>query len=345
MDKKNIELKNELLIKYLCEEVSSEERELVNSWLRESEENRKELEQNRKLLHNIDSTYKIRKYNSTTAWNNVQSRINIETEINIATGKGRKIYMQFYKYAAIIIVAILLGTATYYFGFQNNTAQYARVNTTENQNINEITLPDGSLVTLNSNSKLVYPKEFNDDVREVTIVGEAFFDVKPNAEKPFIINAGNAQVKVLGTSFNVLAYPENETVEVVVATGKVQVINTNSSESSLVNEVFLIPGEKGTLFNSSSILEKSLNTNPNFLAWKTHDFIFEDVPLKDVFGCLEKVYHVNINVQEPELNDLILNAQFDKKSVDFILNVVGLTFDLELITDNEKYTFSSHKNN
>ena len=99
------------------------------------------------------------------------------------------------------------------------------------------------------------------------------------------------------------------------------------------------------MFNSSKILEKSVNTNPNFLAWKTHDFIFEDVPLSEVFTCLENVYHVNIDVQEPELNDLLLNAQFDKKSIDFILNVVGITFDLDLTAEKEKYTFSSHKNN
>ena len=87
--------------------------------------------------------------------------------------------------------------------------------------------PDGSIVTLNRNSKLIFPKHFTKNVREVTITGEAFFDVKPNTSKPFIINAGNVQVKVLGTSFNVCAYPGTETVEVVVESGKVQVTRKN----------------------------------------------------------------------------------------------------------------------
>ncbi len=169
--------------------------------------------------------------------------------------------------------------------------------------------------------------------------------MKPNPEKPFIINAGNAQVKVVGTSFNVSAYPESETVEVVVKTGKVQVINKNRETLPVLNEVYLTPGEKGTLFNSSNILEKSENPNPNYLAWKTRDFTFNEVPLNEVFQCLEKTYHVKIRVEEPELNDLILNAQFDKKSIDFILNVVGLTFNLELSVEDEQYVFSSRINN
>jgi transmembrane sensor len=142
--------------------------------------------------------------------------------------------------------------------FRNKVTEvYSEIISTPNQVINEYILPDGSVVALNSNSKLVFPKQFKGDTREVTIEGEAFFDVKPNAEKPFIINAGNAQVKVVGTSFNVCAYPETETVEVVVETGKVQVISKNNELTARLNEVFLVPGEKGTLFNKSSAFWKN----------------------------------------------------------------------------------------
>jgi ferric-dicitrate binding protein FerR (iron transport regulator) len=178
----------------------------------------------------------------------------------------------------------------------------------------------------------------------VEIEGEAFFDVTPNPEKPFIINAGNAQVKVLGTSFNVCAYPETETVEVVVATGKVRVTNKFQEATTGINrEVYLVPGEKGTLIYKGNILEKTENKNPNYLAWKTHDLIFDEVPLHEVIECLEKVYHVDIQVEESEINDLVLKAHFDKKPIDFVLNVVRLTFNLELSEENEQFTFSSRK--
>ena len=346
-EKKNIEFFNrELLAKYLSNEVNALEKLEVETWLNQSVENREELEQSRKMLANIDAFYKAKSFDSDVAWNNLKAKIN-PAQMNVIQRKtiGKEVITHFYKYAAIIVFAVLLGSAGYYFGFRNNTAEvYSEIISIQNQVINEYILPDGSVVALNSNSKLVFPKKFNGDTREVTIEGEAFFDVKPNPEKPFIINAGNARIKVVGTSFNVSAYPDTETVEVVVQTGKVQVVSKNTETLTGVNEVHLIPGEKGTLFNKNSLLEKSQNSNPNFLSWKTRDFIFNDIPLNEVFTCLEKTYHVKIQVSDPKLNDLKLSAQFDKKPIDFILNVVGLTFNLELSVEDEQYKFSSHKN-
>ena len=341
-----IEINDKLLAKYLCDNVSEVEKQEVAKWLNQSEENRKELQKIEIFLDNAEISLQAEKYNSVSAWEKVKSKIELSQQKTVVVNPTRKkALLQFYKYAAIIVFAVLAGMAAYYFGSRNTGIILTEITAAEKQVINEITLPDGSVVALNNNSKLVYPSEFDGETREVTIEGEAFFDVVPNAEKPFVINAGNARIKVLGTSFNVCAYPETETVEVVVATGKVQVISKNEEESGNGENLVLIPGEKGTLFNFTRILQKSQNADPNYLAWKTHDFIFEDVPLKEVFTSLEKIYHVNINVEEKELNDLLLNAQFDKKSIDFILNVVSLTFDLELSSNNELYTFSSRKNN
>jgi transmembrane sensor len=347
-EKKNIEFFNrELLAKYLCNEVNALEKLEVETWLNQSVENREELEQSRKTLDNIDAFYKVKSFDSVVAWNTLKAKMNPPQMKVIQRKKIRKeVISRFYKYAAIIVFAILLGSAGFYIGFRNKVTEvYSEIISTQNQIINEYILPDGSVVALNSSSKLVFPKHFKGDTREVTIYGEAFFDVKPNPEKPFIINAGNAQVKVVGTSFNVCAYPETETVEVVVETGKVQLISKITETFAGANEVYLVPGEKGILFNKSSILEKSQNSNLNFLAWKTRDFIFNDIPLNEVFTCLEKTYHVNIQVTDPVLNDLKLNAQFDKKPIDFILNVVGLTFNLELSVVDEQYTFSSRIKN
>ncbi len=347
-EKKNIENFNrELLAKYLCNEVNTLEKSEVETWLSQSAENRDELEQSRKMLDTVDAYYKAESFNSEVAWKNIRTKIN-PPQMKVIQRKniGKEVVTRFYKYAAIIVFAVLLGSAGYYFGFRNKVTEiYSEIISAQNQVINEYILPDGSVVALNSNSKLVFPKHFKGDTREVTIYGEAFFDVKPNPEKPFIINAGNAQVKVVGTSFNVCAYPETEMVEVVVKTGKVQVISKNPEMLTAVKEVYLIPGEKGTLFNKSSVLEKSENRNANYLAWKTRDFIFAETPLNEVFGCLEKTYHVDIEVSDPRLNELKLNAQFDKKPIDFILNVVGLTFNLELKVENEQYIFSKRLTN
>ena len=331
-----------LLTKYLNNETTPQEKTEVEIWINQSDKNRSEMEACRKMLNKVDNYYKAKSFNASAAWNNVHSKIDPAQLKVIERKKQRKEKIaQFYKYAAILVVAILLGSVGYYIGFKDKMpVTINQIASAEKQILNEFVLPDGSVVTLNSNSELQFPKHFAGNTREVTIVGEAFFHVKPNPEKPFIINAGGTQVKVLGTSFNVCAYPETETVEVVVKTGKVQVIKKNGELSGTANKVFLVKGEKGTLYNNSNLLEKSVNTNPNFLAWKTKDLVFNETPLKEVIRCLEKVYHIEIQLAEPNLENLQLTAHFDKKPIDFVLDVVRLTFNLELTGENEHFKLS-----
>ncbi|MCY1721871.1 FecR domain-containing protein [Prolixibacteraceae bacterium Z1-6] len=345
--KENIEKFDwELLAKQVSDESNSQEKLKVKDWLSQSDNNRKKLEQTKKMLNKIDTYYQAKKFNTNLAWINVHAQISPSKEKSIQHKKKRKeAIAQFYKYAAIVVVALLLGSIGYLIGFRNqNPAVYNEIISAENQVLKEYVLPDGSVVALNSNSKLLFPRKFKGNIREVTIIGEAFFDVKPNPEKPFLINAGDAQIKVLGTSFNVCAYPGTETIEVTVKTGKVQVISKHTDLITENREVFLTPGEKGTLFSENHLLEKSVNTDPNFLAWKTHDLIFNEVPLIEVVRSLEKAYHIEIDLKEPELNDLLYEGHFDQKPIDFVLDVIRLTFNLDLSVDNELYTLSSRTN-
>ncbi|MDB4583546.1 FecR domain-containing protein [Draconibacterium sp.] len=345
--KKNIsDLNWELIAKDLTNESNSQEKSEVENWINQSVENQEQMETCRNMLKEVDGFYKAKSFDSKTAWNSVHSKIN-PTHLRVVQRKKQRKekIAQFYKYAAILIVAILLGSVGYYIGFKNQIpVVFNQIVSAENQVLNEYILPDGSVVTLNSDSKLKFPRQFANDIREVTITGEAFFDVKPNREKPFMINAGGTQIKVLGTSFNVCAYPDTETVEVVVKTGKVQVIQNNNEVLSENREVILTPGEKGTLFYESKILEKSENTDINFIAWKTNDIIFNETPLNEVVKCLEKVYHIEIDVLGPDLEELKLTAHFDKKPIDFVLDVVRLTFNLELTGEQEHFALTSRTN-
>lgn len=342
----NEECNWELLAKSISNECNSHEKLQVKDWLSQSDDNRKELEQNKNMLNKIDTYSQAKKFDANSAWKNVHTQISPLKVKSIQHKNRRKeVIAQFYKYAAIVVVALLLGSIGYFIGFRNQIpAVYSEIISAENQVLQEYVLPDGSVVALNSKSKLLFPKKFTGDIREVTIIGEAFFDVKPNPEKPFVINAGDAQVKVLGTSFNVYAYPESESIEVTVKTGKVQVISKKTDLVAENREVILIPGEKGTLFTKNHLLEKSVNTDPNFMAWKTHDLIFNKVPLPEVIRCLEKTYHIDIEMTEPTLNNLLYEGHFDQKPIDFVLDVIRLTFNLELSVENEHYALSSRIN-
>lgn len=332
----------ELLAKYLTGEATPAEQETIENWAAQSEQNSRELEKSKYLLEKADDFYQLNRFNATASWQKTRQHLNTETISTIPFRNRKKSFIStFYKYAAILVIAILLGSMGYHFGFKNqHFGAYSEIISGEKQVVNEYALPDGSVVALNSNSKLHFPKKFRNNVREVTITGEAFFDVVPNPDKPFIINAGEAQIKVLGTSFNVCAYPETELVEIVVETGTVQVTCANEEKPERTTEILLYHGEKGTLLKSIKKLEKSVNTDPNYLAWKTHNLVFENTPLNEVIHYLNKTYYANIQMKGEELQHLVLTAQFEKKPVEFILNVIQLTFNLKLTQENNAYILS-----
>jgi ferric-dicitrate binding protein FerR (iron transport regulator) len=335
----------ELVARYLAREAGTAEQEAVEKWADQSEQNSNELEQAKIVFEKTGEYYRFKHFNTDDAWQKTRQRISQPTFSFAPRENIRKTFIStFYKYAAIVIVAMLVGAAGYWFGFRDNhSGIYSEISSAEKQVVNEYILPDGTVVALNSNSTLTFPKKFKNNVREVTITGEAFFDVHPDPEKPFIIHAGNAQVKVLGTSFNVCAYPNDETIEVVVETGIVEVSCENNEIPEEPLALLLNAGEKGTLLHSPNKLEKTINTNANYLAWKTHNLVFDQTPLEEVVQYLMKTYHTQIQINGDNVERLVLTAQFENKSVDFILNVVQLTFGLQLEYENGIYILYESK--
>jgi ferric-dicitrate binding protein FerR (iron transport regulator) len=315
----------ELLAKSIYDQQSTSEEQssVVEGILHDS----KEKDQLLGITKKVDLYFELNKYPAEKAWEKVQNRIQKESAGK--TGRLRRlIYSPLLRVAAAVLVVALLSVAGYDLFF-NPSASGKLIQVVADQSVKAITLPDGTLVSLNANTRFQYPVKFGKNTREVTIEGEAFFEVKPNKAKPFIIHAGKAQIKVLGTSFNVSAYPSAKSVEVIVKTGKVQVLNKATAETKQNNELILNPGEKGTLVISSNALLKTTNQNPNFIAWKTHDLIFRATSLGEVISNLENVYKVNIRLDDPKLNGLLLTAHFNDYSLDFILKVIETTFQME----------------
>ncbi len=332
----------ELIGKFLSGETSPAETDWVETWAAASEHNRRELNQSKLLFNQANNLYRFQRFDTNKAWEKVQKQISPAAPAMGIADIRIKASAWFYRYAAVLLLAFLLGSAGYFLISYTNSKHrpFTEIASSEMQVVNEYVLPDGSKVSLNSNSRLQYPEKFDKDQREVTVTGEAFFDIKPDHQRPFVINAGSARIKVVGTSFNVNAYPEAESVEVIVESGIVQVVCCENERPEKYVELLLNAGEKGLLFKSNGNLEKSVNTNPNYVAWKTHNLIFEKTRLKEVVYCLNKTYHIEIHLKNKKLENLLLTAEFEKKPAEFILDVIRLTFDLELTQENNTYILS-----
>ena len=317
----------ELLAKSIYDENPEVATEDSKSVVKEIFSSENEGEQLLKMTKQVDLYFDLKKYPVEQAWGKVESRIH--NRISSGNTIIRKfISNPMYRFAAAILVAAVLLVSGYEVFYNPSASEVMLELTTANKVLNTFALPDGTLVTLNSDTKVFYPKKFGRKTREISIEGEAFFEVKPNKNKPFIIHAGKAQIKVVGTSFSVSAYPESKLVEVIVQTGKVQVMN-KMAETLQTEELILTPGDKGTLVYESKTLNKTTNQDPNFLAWKTHNLIFKATSLREVIDNLEKVYKVNISLADPKLNELLLTAQFNNYPLDFILKVIETTFKIE----------------
>ena len=333
----------DLLAKYHSGEANEKEKSALEKWAGQSEENQREFKRAKQLFEKTGLFFQLKKYNPGEAFSKVKLRTKLSGNIQKVQpiSAGRKLYMAYLKYAAVILLITGLGITGYLLGTDRLIQpQIQEIASIEKEVLNDIILPDGTLVTLNCNSTLTYPERFSGKTREVEFVGEAFFNVTPDSEHPFIISTGDANIKVLGTSFNVNAYPGAQTVEVVVESGRVQV--SNQIDPKPENEVILEPGDKATLIKTEKLLIKEANDDPNFIAWKTHNITFNKSKLGYVLSVIEKTYHANIEVSDPDLNNLLLTAQFNDKPVEFVLDVIRLTFNLELSGENGHYLFERH---
>lgn len=224
----------------------------------------------------------------------------------------------FLRVAAILLVFIL--PSVIYFLFFMNPGMNSLV--ADARQVEE-TLPDGTQVTLNTGSSLQYPSEFKGSERRVALQGEAYFDVAHKPEMPFVIEAGDLQVKVLGTTFYMNAREDDEQMEVVLLSGSVAL-------SYAGKDMLLEPGQKAVMLKKQREIVRQPSDDPNLLAWKTRVLRFNDTPLQEIVELLSKVYQRDIRLMNQEISDCRLTATFEKESLEAILMVLQSTLDINV---------------
>ena len=262
-------------------------------------------------------------YNVDIAWEKLHSRFEQDGLLSSGNNIRSVDFSMLVKIAAVFIVGLSLS----YFGYNsidNNWDLGNQLTETHADNtIKIIELSDGSVIHLNKNSKLFYPEKFDIDKRVVELEGEAFFDIKNNPQKAFIIKAKNKEVKVLGTSFNVNTNFDSKKVEVFVKTGKVKFYEPGNEKKQLI----LNPGSIGTL--DEKIVDKKLIDDPNYLSWKTKYFDFtKGEKLDNVIATINKAYGVNIILKDAKSANKVMKTTYDNHSLNTILETICNTYNL-----------------
>lgn len=247
----------------------------------------------------------------------VQSdRSKLKKELRQIKNANKVISLPYKNWAIAASLVFLIGLSVFFYQTLNTveSKQFA-VKLGEHA---KIELSDGTKIWLNAGSVLKYPTAFKGDTREVYLSGEAFFDVAKDKKHPFIIHTNKMDTKVLGTSFNVQAYPDQTTQEVSVATGRVNVKSTVTEEN-----VYVTPGQKVVFKSQDNKLQAFKDIPVNAISlWRKNIMVFEETPLPEVVATINRNYNVSIEVKNKSLNALKISAYFKELTADQVIGLV-----------------------
>ena len=318
----------DLITRYLAGEAEGDDLVFLAEWLKADPANRQIFDDYRETWETMEKSRIEDQLDAYHAWEEFEAlRENTSGEadhdFSVKLGKNRIILTpsRVLRYAAIFFLLSIPAIILFHYYTKPATKLLEA-----SQTIVEGTLPDGSQVTLNSGSHLEYPAVFDRFKRGVQLRGEAYFEVTRNIGKPFVIYYNNARVEVLGTSFYVNTNAENGKMEVILKEGSVSVYFKNRPNES----VTLTPGEKAEVTADQTAIRKLVNEDGNYLAWKTHQLVFNNEDLRQITGTLNKVYHSGIRITNPQLGKCRVTATFDDQTLESVLNVLKATLGLEI---------------
>ncbi len=253
-----------------------------------------------------------------------------------------------WRYAAVLALLIAAGFAVHRWvgtplETQTNHTVWVEKVTHHGEKVT-FKLPDGSIIKLNAGSKLEFPSAFLHDERRVKLTGEAFFEVARNEKKPFVIQSGHIITTVLGTSFNISAYPEKDVIEVAVATGKVKVESIQAdNEQGQSDVVYLHPDRKATYrLKENELLVSAFNPDID-LAWRAGVLSFSHADEITVIQELERWYGVELTVMNDSPKAWDLTARFDNQSLDEIMQSLSHTAQFDYTIRNKQVQITYKK--
>jgi len=323
-----------IITKYLDGTATKVEQTKLLLWLRQKENhivfNSLKLEW-KKGLDNVQLPV-----GSEKSWNTIQDQL---LQKSYKGWHSSRKMNQFFRIAAIFFFVLSLGSAVYFVSNQyKTTPEFFTSVVAENGQISKVELPDGSVVWLNSGTKLRYSNLFAADNRNIDLNGEAYFQVSKNKELPLIVTSGELQVKVLGTKFNVSAYPSSENIDVVLESGKVELLST-------VLESFqyqLKPGERATFSKAGRQLAVSRVNTAKYTSWKDGIINIYNQPLDELVKRLETRYNQKFEYTK-ELKDYHFTFTIKNESLDEIIDLMEKVAPVKAVQKDDIIEFKLDK--
>ena len=309
---------DELIGKYLAGEASPEENAFIESWQLQNDANRKYIDQFRTIFVKASSIKEWQEFDTDAAWSKLRSKLhkpNEAREIPLHTPQ-RFLYLRI---AASILVILGIG----FFVYRGiSPTQTKPIQVVAEKQTKGDTLPDGSGVFLNKQTNLTYSYDKKKKSHVVKLKGEAYFNINHQDDKKFLVDAEGVFIRDIGTSFNVTAYPESNTVEVVVEEGEVLFFTDDNAG------IQLKAGGKGVYDKNTKTFSIEQPEN-NVLSYKTKFFSFSNADLVSVVDALNNVYDTKIRINK-NLESCHLTVSFNNEDIHEIAQVIAETLNLSV---------------
>lgn len=251
---------------------------------------------------------------------------------------GRALSSYFMRIAAILVFTFSISALSIYIASKNdvfNQNNWVEVSTEAGQQ-SKVTLPDGSLVWLNAETIVKYRQR--KDKREVSLEGEAYFEVTHSELYPFIVETENVKVKVLGTRFNVSHYNNSKVTEASLLSGKITMSVDGSN-----NEVELAPGEKVIYTDGQGVVLKRNIKVQNEISWRRGILVFDNEPFNEFVKKLERYYAVKFTYEKSAFENIHYTGSIDNLNIDNVLEFINLTVPISYKIDNKTITLNLKK--
>lgn len=324
-EKYNIE---ELIVRFLQQEISEEELHHLESWLEEDVEHKSYFFE----LKSISDSCKrpsLSKKADEVGWQKMLDRI--RKNPSLPTSRTYNIWMVGMKYAAIVILAVGLGWGMHGFYTDADLVDqqsgeliaYNEIHVQKGGKANTVILSDGTKVILNAATTFRYPSRFNEAERLVYLDGEAYFEVTKNMEKPFVVKLRKQDVTVLGTSFNIEAYGGESYSVVTLLNGSVAIDAFNESGES-AGRMYLKPNQRAVSDNKSGSVSLSSTDASLSNAWIDGVYRFKDEPLSAIVKRLENYYNVEIHLEDEHLERVRYTGTFSlSQDIGDVLRIIN----------------------
>ena len=273
----------------------------------------------------------------------ILDRIHHQIHLEGSPARGNRFIKAFQKVAAILILPLLLGSlAVFLFESRNVGGEVAMAEIQCPLGVRtKFALPDGTVGFLNSGSTLEYPVMFNRE-RTVTLIGEAYFDVRDDAKRPFVVNTPHLRTQVLGTQFNVIAYENENSEEIVLREGELEVYSNLGKKLETMGPDQKLEFNKDTRRCGLNQVESS-----QYISWTEGKLVFRNESMEEVARRLGRWYNVDIEIQDPELLDYSLWATFIDEPLEEVLKLLALTapisFEEQLRETTERNLFKKRQ--